>query len=193
MIKVLIGILLVIMISSCNRPVDPSTNITNNDQETPSFFPVTNYIYGQIEAIKQAGINPIKIDSSIRSTDTSWLKVEDFETAFQEFVKPIIDSTNLVNFFTESKFEDQTIDSYTFTYKAKPSLPDSITLQRWDVYISPTSNTIERIFMVKKLSDEKELQLTWQSGQWCKTVIIATDAKGQQSVSTVQTIKWNFD
>ena len=188
-----IGIMVVMMISSCNTPVEPLANITTDEKEVANFFPVTNYIYGQIEAIKKAGINPIKIDSSINSTDTSWLKVEDFTTAFEEFVKPTIDSSNLIHLFTESKFEDQTIDSYTFTYMARPSLPDSITLQRWDVYISPATNTIKRIFIVKKLSHEKELQLTWQSGQWCKTVVIVTDAQGQQAVSTVQTIKWNFD
>ncbi len=193
MTRLLIGILLAMMSSACNTAIEQSKDISTNEKETPGFFPVTNYISGQIEAVKRAGINPIKVDSSLNKSDTSWLKVEDFEAAFREFLTPKIDSSNLTQFFTESKFEDQTIDSYTFTYTAKPSLPDSITLQRWDVYISPTSNTIKRIFMVKKITSVKELQLTWQSGEWCKTVAIVTDAKGQQSVSTVQTIKWNFD
>jgi len=193
MIRAMICILLAISIAFCNTPAEQTTKIAIEEQEAPNFFPVTNYIYGQIEAIKQAGINPIKIDSSNNKTDTSWLKIEDFTQAFQEFLEPNIDSSNLTHLFNESKFEDQTIDSYTFTYTAKPSLPDSMTLQRWDVYISPASNTIKRIFMVKKLSEQKELQLTWQSGQWCKTVVILTNAQGQQSVSSVQIIKWNFE
>ncbi len=185
--------ILVTLIISCNRPVEQSPGIVKDEQETPNFFPVTNYIHGQIEALKSTGINPIKIDSSANGKDTSWLKVEEFPTAFQEFLRPVIDSNNLTNHFIESKFEDKTIDSYTFTYTAKPALPDSITLQRWDVYISPANNTVKRIFMVKKMSNQIELQLTWQSGQGCKTVAIFTDAKGNQTVRSVQTINWNFD
>lgn len=193
MFRTLVCILFAIIFSACeSKEKQPATRETEG-VEAPNFFPVTNYIYGQIEAIKQAGINPIKLDSSNNKVDSSWLKIEDFQDAFLEFVTPGIDSTNLTPFFNESKFEDKTIDSYTFTYTAKPSLPDSIVLQRWDVYISPMSNSIKRIFLVKKLSDTKELQLTWQSGQWCKTVTIITNAQGQQSVSSVQTIKWHFD
>ncbi len=193
MSKALCCILVALIIFSCKTQVTQSVSTTTTEKEVPNFFPVTNYIYGQIEDIKQAGINPIKIDSNAHKTDTNWLKVEDFKNAFKEFLTPTIDSSNLIHFFTESKFEDQTIGSYTFTYTARPSLPDSMALQRWDVYISPASNTIKRIFMVKKLSEQKELQLTWQSGQWCKTVVIVTNAQGQQSVSAVQIIKWNFD
>ena len=35
---------------------------------------------------------------------------------FELFLFPVIDSTNLNNLFTESKFLDQTINAFTFTY-----------------------------------------------------------------------------
>ena len=185
--------LVLMLMLSCNTHVDRTAGIVEEEQEVPKFFPVTNYIYGQIEAIKKASVNPFRVDSINNKSDTSWLKIEALDTAFIDFLTPVIDSTNLIGFFTESKFEDQTLDSYTFTYAAKTALPHSIALQRWDVYISPATNSIKRIFMVKKISDQQELQLTWQSGQWCKKVTINTNANGQQSISAVQTIKWNFD
>ena len=192
--RVLACILAAIIISSCKPKVEQQTpNVVTEEVEAPNFFPVTNYLYGQIEGIKQSGVNPIKIDSSLGKTDTAWLKIEDLKTAFQEFLTPNIDHDNLVDLYTESKFEDKSLDAYTFTYIAKGALPDSISLQRWDVHVSPASSTVKRIYLVKKINAQKELQLTWQSGQWCKIVSIVTDAQGQQSVASVQTIKWKFD
>ncbi|MBC7867946.1 MAG: hypothetical protein H7X88_10485 [Gloeobacteraceae cyanobacterium ES-bin-316] len=158
----------------------------------PSFFPVTNYIYGQIEAIKDMGVNPIKIDSTANKLDTTWLKIEDFAESFKEFVNPQIDSLNLVPFFEESKFADQTIDAYTFTYTPSKALPDSILLLKWDVYISPATNTVKRVFIVKRTQTGKELQLTWQSDKWCKIVTIVNKEE-KQFIESEQTIKWNFD
>ncbi len=187
-------ILAVSFFVSCNPKVEQQApDVVVEEAEVPSFFPVTNYLYGQIEEIKKGGVNPMKIDSTLGKADTSWMKIEDLANAFKEFLTPTIDHNNLVDLYTESKFEDKSLDAYTFTYVAKGALPDSISLQRWDVHVSPASSTVKRIFLVKKINAEKELQLTWQSGQWCKIVSIATDAQGQQSVASVQTIKWKFD
>ncbi|RYF90752.1 MAG: hypothetical protein EOO03_03000 [Chitinophagaceae bacterium] len=189
----IVFMLLVLALTSCRSRQDAAITIDENAPATQSFFPVTNYIYGQIEEIKQAGINPIKIDSTQKNTDSTWLKVEELSSAFDAFLTPVIDSINLTKFFTESSFDDKTIGAYTFTYTPLPNLPDSISLQRWDVYVNPVTNTVKRIFMVKKDTDNRELQLTWQSDQWCKIVTITANKDGQESVSSVQTIKWNFD
>ncbi len=178
---------------SCNSKTKKNEPAATAEKEEASFFPVTNYIKGQIAEIKNIGITPVSFMSTGKKTDSVWLKTADFDTAFKEFVLPVIDSTNLEQFFSESKFADQTVDAYTFTYSPKANLPDSILLQRWDVYISPSSNTVKRIYIVKKTTEGKELQLTWQSGKWCKTICIAKDKTGKQFVEYEQTIKWSFD
>jgi len=181
------------MIISCNNGAEKMKNKTTEEKKEASFFPVTSYIQGQIAEIESKGINPLNIYTSANKSDSIWLKVEDFSSAFKEFVIPVIDSNSLVQFFDESNFADQTLDTYTFTYDPKGVLPDSILLQRWDVHIDPATNTVKRIFIVKRTTDNKELQLTWQSGKWCKIVSIITDKSGRQSVEYEQTIKWNFD
>lgn len=185
--------LLAVIFLSCNDRRDAATTKVLEENAAPGFFPVTNYIYGQIEGIRQAGINPMKVDSVAQKTDTTWLKIEELSNTFSEFLTPRIDSNNLTQLFVENRFEDQTLDAYTFTYTPLPNLPDSMLLQRWDVYVSPATNTVKRIYMVKRLGDNKELQLTWQSDKWCKIVTIINNKAGQQSVSSVQTITWNFD
>jgi hypothetical protein len=195
MIKYLLIILFVLIAGSCNNSGEKIEVQPQEKKEASSFFPVTDYLRGQIAEIKTNGVTPIKTDSSRGSskTDSVWLKAGDLDSVFHQFLQPEIDSTNLIQFFEESKFNDQTLDTYTFTYSPAPQLPDSFTLLRWDVYINRSSNAVKRIFMVKKAAEGEEMQLTWQSGKWCKTVTIARNKEGTQFVAHEQTIKWSFE
>ena len=82
---------------SCHQ--ESNTAVENNslsDEDTsteaPSFFPLGNFIKGQIVDIKNSGINPIKITNVNNLPDTSWINVEAFENVFGEFYTPFIDS-----------------------------------------------------------------------------------------------------
>ncbi|HPH85192.1 MAG TPA: hypothetical protein PLC48_07010 [Ferruginibacter sp.] len=160
--------------------------------EVSFFFPVTSYIQGQIFDIKKnARVNPLKITSINNKIDSSWLKMEDIDKELTEFLSPKIDSGNFTAFFSEKKFLDQTLGAVTLTYDPLKSLPDSIYLKHWDVYIDPESNEVKRIYLLKK-SNGKTIQLTWQSGKWCKQIFIAPDAAGNEHVEKEITIKWDL-
>lgn len=160
--------------------------------EVSFFFPVTNYIQGQIFDIKKnASVNPLKITSFNNKVDSSWLKMENLDKELTEFLSPKIDSGNFIAFFSEKKFLDQTLDAVTLTYDPIKPLPDSISLQHWDVYIDPASNEVKRIYLLKR-SNGKTIQLTWQSGKWCKQIFIAPDATGIDHVEKEITIKWEL-
>lgn len=197
MTRIFLMLYVAIAMISCNTKTNKAQlkeSLKNEAaKEDVSFFPVTNYIKGQIAEIKKKGINPLLILNKTGKTDSLWLKTSDFDSAFNDFLYPVIDSANLIPFFSESKFADQTINSYTFTYAPINDLPAGMTLQRWDVYINPTNNNVRKIFMVKRISPTSEMQLTWQSDQWCKSVLIETDESGEQMISREQIITWNFD
>lgn len=177
---------------SCTNPAGKEQVIESSPEQTQGFFPVTNYLRGQIAQIKSKGVNPLKIDSAKGKVDSVWLRIEELDAAFKEFLEPEIDSSSLSHFFQEDKFLDQTLGTYTFTYTPLPSLPADQPLKRWDVYVSQETNTVKSIYMVKQY-DTKELQLTWVSNSGCKTVSIATDKSGRQFVAYEQVIKWNFE
>jgi hypothetical protein len=194
------GILLLIFsiaVISCKSKSDRAAQTASFKHEEPKeearFFPVTTYIRGQIVEIKKNHINPLLIINKANKSDSVWLKTSDFDSAFKDFLLPNIDTANLISYFSESKFADQTINSYTFTYTPKIELPKDFTLQRWDVYINPANSNVRKIFMVKRISPTSEMQLTWQSDFWCKTVIIETDKSGEQVVAKEQIITWNFE
>ncbi len=156
------------------------------------FFPVTAYLKGEIYNIKKAGINPLKYTTVDDRTDSVWIKIEDLDAAVQEFLQPEIDSLNLVSFYTEKSFLDQSINAVTFTYDPSVLLPDSMKLKHWDVYIDPEANTVKRIYMVKEISKTKTLQLTWINNQWCKITTIITDENGLSKIEKEEKLVWDF-
>ncbi|HQR00464.1 MAG TPA: hypothetical protein PLA61_06455 [Ferruginibacter sp.] len=187
-------LLLPVFFTACSgSKKEPSPGPGSEPEKKSSFFPVTSYIKGQIFDIRRRGINPLYHVTSNNRTDSTWLKLEDIEKAVHAFLEPVIDSTNLTSLFDEKDFLDQTIAAYTFTYEPKASLPDNMTLRRWDVYIDAESNKVRRIYMVKKINENQTLQLTWQSNKYCKVVTIGTDSSGNSRVEKEEQITWDFN
>lgn len=186
----------IVLLNACNNEPAPVASPQNNTIDTvtekPDFFPVTAFIKGQIYEIKEKGLSPRQYISINDHTDSAFVKFEQLDKLLKEFLQPEIDSANLVPFFTETKFLDQTIDAFTFTYDPKTTLPDSIPLKHWDVYIEPTTSKVKRVYLIKKTSDGKTLQLTWQSGQWCKTTTLVTDANGSTKIEKEEKISWDY-
>lgn len=186
----------IVLLNACNiqpAPVaSPQNSTIDTVTEKPDFFPVTAFIKGQIYEIKQKGLSPMQYISINDHTDSAFVKFEQLDNLLKEFLQPEIDSANLVQFFTETKFLDQTIDAFTFTYDPKTTLPDSIPLKHWDVYIEPTTSKVKRVYLIKKTSDNKTLQLTWQSNQWCKITTLVTDANGSTRVEKEEKISWDY-
>lgn len=197
MLRTIIFLLGTILFFSCNNRKVEAVNKTIQKENAISdnkdpFFPVTDYIKGQISDIQKGGVNPIKYVTISNLTDSSWLKMEDLAMEVSPFLEIVIDTSNLSHLFSEKKFLDQTISAYTFTYDPQDQLPDTFLLKHWDVYVDPVTNKVKRIYMVKKTDDNKIVQLTWQSDKWCKIVTIAPDKTGKTSVEKDILIKWDF-
>lgn len=191
--------LILIHILSCQSKSDeqgpatiPEKTDVSESTAADSFFPVTNYLKGQINDIREKGINPVKYNTTEKGVDSAWLKSENFEEAMAPFLETIIDTSNLKDLFSEKRFLDQTLNAYTFTYDPKTILPDNIALQHWDVYVDPNTNKVKRIYMIKKINGDKQQQLTWQSDKWCKVVTIGRDKNGNNVVKNEVLIKWDF-
>ena len=191
---------IIVMLACCSLVY--SCHQTSKEKEKQSaveitepieFFPVTAYLKGQLAEIRSRGITPLKYTLIGDHTDSAWLKPEELNTACMEFLQPKIDTTNLVPLFFEKKFLDQTIAAYTFTYDPIGTLPDSINLKHWDVYINPETGKVKRIYMVKKMGANKILQLTWLSDKWCKITTIIELPDGQSAVEKEEKITWDFD
>lgn len=199
--KVFFSLFLYLCLQGCHSPrqEDPANTATATsagttpDSSVTNFFPVTSFLKGQIAEIKSGGLNPLKKTKKGQLTDSAWLKMEDIDATLAEFLTPVIDTANLLPLFEQRSFLDQTVNSFTFTHDPKTTLPDSMELQHWDVYINPETNKVTRIYIIKRKAGNRQLQLTWQSGQKAKIVSISTRAGGKPSVEHETSITWNFD
>jgi hypothetical protein len=174
---------LIICLTACNNNPASETKAQSSAVDTtaekPDFFPVTSFLKGQIFDIKHKGLAPLKYTTVNNITDSAFVKLEQLDSLLTEFLHPEIDSLNMVPFFTETKFLDQTVDS--------------ILIKHWDVYIDPETSKVNRVYILKKAGNNKTLQLTWQSNQWCKITTISYSPDGSSStVEKEEKISWDY-
>jgi hypothetical protein len=183
----------IMLFSACNNSTPKKIIPAENKvEEKTSFFPVTSYLKGQVHEIKEKGLTPIKYTTINNHTDSVAIKFEMLDELVKEFLQPEIDTTNLISFFAETKFLDQTIDAFTFTYDAKSPIPDSLNLRHWDVYIDPATSKVKRVYIIKKSGENKTMQLTWQSNLWCKTTTIINNPDGTSTIEKEEKISWAY-
>jgi hypothetical protein len=114
-------------------------------------------------------------------TDSVWLKKEQLKPLLQTFFTPEIDTANLQNYFTETKFKDQSINAITITYDPSGQLPDSIQLRNWTIYIDPETENVRSIYIVKQFKEKDQLitqQLMWNTDKSAKITTIRNQADG---------------
>jgi len=159
-----------------------------------SFFPVTEYILGQMSDIETLPVTPLKIISYKGKKDSIWMKKENIRAFAEPFLHPVIDSANFKKLFIEKSFLDQSINAFTFSYDPFDILPDTLPLRRWDVYIDAEKNTIKRIYIVKEINKNRvlqTLQLTWKSNHWCKITTITETPGGPPEIKE-ELMKWDL-
>jgi hypothetical protein len=185
----------ILFLYACHTTKEKQVDPEKNAGETQSFFPVTDFLLGQLHVTDSLPITPLKITISGNRRDSIWLKKEDIRKFAFPFLHPVIDSVTMRNYFTVKSFMDQTINAITFSYDAKTKLPDSIKLNHWDIYIDPQKNIVQRIYLVKEETINGEsvtTQLTWKVNKWCsiRTIIQQPDKDPQIKE---EIMKWDFD
>lgn len=194
--------ILLIFFTSCNsKNKTNNTDIRTTASDLPalkkdSFFPVTSFIKGQIRQLDSLPVTPLHITTINNKIDSQWIKKEQLKKELATFLLPEIKETNLVNYFKETSFNDQTLNAITFTYDPLKPLPDSISLRHWDVYIDPETGTVTKVYLVKQLKEKSAnltLQLTWKTDKYATIVTILIEAGGKTTLLKEDKFIWNFN
>lgn len=148
-------------------------------RDVGSFFPVTDYLSGQIMLIKKGSINPIFYTKTGERTDSCWIRMEEIDSVLQDFMQPRIDSLQLAPYFKESKFEDASLQLITLSYDAGSNLPKEVPWSHWDIYIDPETGEVKRIYMVKYLPENRMQQLHFNAGECWKITNMITGKSTQ--------------
>lgn len=185
------------MIVSCNSKKNTDEGSknekiqTNELNEPVSFFPLGNFIKGQLSEIKSKGVNPIKYTFKAKNTDSTWIKMENLENDFADLLYPLIDSASMSAYFKETSFMDETLNNVTFSYDPTAPLPEKIPWLHWDIYIDPESNSVSRVYMVKKIAENKKEQITLIPEKNCRIIVIDESAEDVKSAKISDVlIKW---
>ena len=179
---------------SCNSKKNKVTGIQEADHKMV-FLRIADLIRGQLTELDKIQLSPLKIVSYNGRSDSTWVKKEDIHDFANTFLTPDIDTNYLKSLFNEKSFLDQTINAITFSYDPISTLPDTMSLRRWDVYIDPEKQTIKRIYIVKEVKSNgksQTLQLTWIPQSWAKINTLSNDIKNIKLVKEEKLI-WNFD
>ena len=182
-----------VIIAGCDQK-----KVTQQEQKTTenknNFFPVTQYLLGQLKELDSLPVTPLKITSINSKTDSVWLKKSEIRSFVQPFLNPVIDSISWSKYFIEKSFLDQTINAFTFSYDPIKQLPDSIELKRWDIYVDPGTGKVKRLYIVKQLNTppQQTIQLTWKQGYFCKITTITEKPGASPQIKEEQLI-WNFN
>ena len=185
----------VILLCAChNKEVKRPQSVSNIEESQP-FFPVTDFLLGQLNEIDSMPVTPLKIIIDNGKRDSIWLKKNDIRPFAKPFLNPLIDSISLHQFFAEESFMDQSINAVTLSYDPIKKLPDSIKLTHWDLYIDPQKGTVQRVYIVKEDTVNGATlttQLTWKANKWCSIRTIEQQSKIPPRIKE-EILKWEFD
>ncbi len=190
--KIIILIIAGIYITGCKQKI--SVPKPPQIQPQKNFFPVTQYLLGQIKELKSLPVTPLKVTTFNSKSDSVWIKREEINSFILPFITPEIDSVSLSKYFSERSFLDQTINAFTFSYDPVTQLPDSIIIKHWDVYVDPDNNEVKRIYIIKQLNKNdspQTIQLTWKSGNYCQVTTIL-EKEGTAAEIKEEKLIWNF-
>lgn len=194
---VLLLFLAAILMMSCSEnhtsPDKPDADVASN--KVDSFFPVTSFLKGQIALLDSLPVTPLQIIKSNNNTDSTWITKAKLMEILGTFVNPVISERNMVDYFKETKFNDQTLNEITFTYEPSGKIPDSISLRQWNVYVKPENGNVDKVYIVKDIKNEDRLytiQLTWQTNKQAKIVTILKKNDGNSELLTEEYIIWDF-
>jgi len=171
-------LILLVFLGACqSKKTSDKTTIAENQlldtaQVAPSFFPVSNFILGQLQEIKKAGLPLNKTVTREKNTESKTATIQELMDSLSVLVKHPIDSAQLAHAFVERKFDDQSIGSITMSYERSKLAADSIPWKNWDVYLDPESGSVKRIYLVEQQGWWTRRLITWIPGSSCKLVII---------------------
>ncbi|TAH03007.1 MAG: hypothetical protein EAZ16_08450 [Sphingobacteriales bacterium] len=181
---------------ACNQPGNNKQTTENNelaDTNTHNFFPVANYIAGQIKVIDSLQLPISKKITVGKSESIMAADIKDLIEQANQFQNPDFTQPGIRERYKETSFADQSIPSVTFNYTTTDT---AAAFQRVDVIISPDpvkADKVRSIYMEKYffLADTSiQQKLFWKAD---KHLLVITEKKIAGQILPVQQLKLTWD
>ena len=141
---------LVLWVAACflfSRCGNHSPEPPKTTTEEKSFFPVAEYIQGEIKVVDSMPVGILKKTIRGNKKDSGFIERPEFHSLASEFTSPELSKTELEKNYNENSFADQSTENFTFTYS--PLKPDAVKFGRIDVLVKPgqTSDKVRSIYL----------------------------------------------
>lgn len=188
----------VFFLTNCKSNGNHGSTQTDPGKDTAkiSFFPVSDFLRGQAAEFDSLQTSVLHTITSNGKTDSIWEKRENIRALLHPFFAEEINENNLTAVFKPTKFLDQTVNAVTFTYDPIQQLPDSVSLRHWDLYINPETGKVNKIYMLRAITENGKnyiQQLTWQTDKWAKIVVLPANQADSALGIKEEKIIWRFD
>lgn len=184
---------LISFLSACGSNASRNNVITvppTSEADTTAFFPVREFLLGQVSEIKASPVNPMFIRKAGEQSDTTWLQHQSLDSAFSPFLFPNGDAKVLQTRYTQARFYDQSLPAVTLTYDLKAGQPALDGVRAWTIYINPKTEAVDRIFILRDGKGQSTEQITWLTGKYARMVTIASTGTQNTREDIVQ---WDLE
>ena len=178
------ALLIMLLAAACrDKPVET---------KEATFFPVKQFIQGQLRTIDSMHMPLIMITVSGNRMDTVAITTASLHQLAADFLSPDINDSALHRYYTENSFADQTIASATLTYSTRNR---DLPVQRVDVIIRPDpvlSDQVNSIYMEKSYREKDTgvvKKLYWKADR--NFQIITIKQAGSHTENRVVKVVWN--
>ena len=139
-----------ILFISCGNPESFSEN-SEKAPEQKSYFPIAEYIKGEMKTIDSLPVGIMKKRISGNKTDSAFIERLEFKSLAALFTGADVSKETLETKYVEHSFVDQTTGYYTMTYEPKVS---DASYDRIDVLVKPgaTADNVKSIYLQKSSS-----------------------------------------
>ena len=137
----------------------------NDPEPVKSYFPVQDYIKGEIKIIDSVPVGIMKKFSNGTRKDSGFIDRTEFKRLSGEFTSDQLSKAALEKDYTETAFRDQTSGYFTMTYVPKTT---TAPLQRIDVTVKPgeLSDHVNSIYVEKEYAQNDTVineRLYWKA------------------------------
>jgi len=168
---------------------------TDEEKENQTFFPVLSFIKSQVANVDTSVFRIIKIVQKDSTSDTTYLKREEFREAAKDFLTiPDIASDELKDEYTETKLFVQDLKQVALSYMPKKANKE---ISRQEVMIKPDGNGDKvQSFFINRTTESKDgtIQkiLFWEVDKQFKIVTLIQSPGQPEKKETVKVIWNNF-
>jgi len=169
-----------------------SVAIASTDTATKAYFPVSDFLRGEISAVDSLPVGILKYTTRGKKTDSAYIKPEEFHQLANQFISDDLSSPRFERSFAETSFFDRTTNSSTFLYTAKDS---ALKVQRVDV-ISATGDVYDKIKSIYvETTDRQGATLIVKKMYWKpeRNFQISTLVTGPSGIPQVDLVKVVWD